>query len=42
MTAHNSFDAPHALEPQPFAGAAVSGGALTVTLPALSVVVLDL
>ena len=42
MTAHNTFEAPHVLEPQPFAGAAVSGGALTVALPPLSVVVLDL
>jgi len=42
MTSHNTFDAPHAVEPAPFSGATVSGGKLSVTLPALSVVVLEL
>jgi alpha-N-arabinofuranosidase len=42
MTSHNTFDAPHAVEPAPFTGAAVSGDRLSVTLPALSVVVLEL
>jgi alpha-L-arabinofuranosidase len=42
MTAHNTFDAPHAVEPAPFGGATASGGRLTVVLPALSVVVLEL
>jgi alpha-N-arabinofuranosidase len=42
MTAHNTFDAPHAVEPAPFSGASLSGDHLNVTLPALSVVVLEL
>jgi alpha-N-arabinofuranosidase len=42
MTSHNTFDAPHTVEPASFAGASVSGGHLTVTLPPLSVVVLEL
>jgi alpha-N-arabinofuranosidase len=42
MTAHNTFDSPHAVEPRAFAGAAVSGNGLSVVLPAMSVVVLDL
>ena len=42
MTSHNTFDAPHAVEPVPFAGAAASGDHLSVTLPPLSVVVLEL
>lgn len=42
MTAHNTFDAPHTLEPKPFTGASVVGGKLTVALPALSVVILEL
>jgi alpha-N-arabinofuranosidase len=42
MTSHNTFDAPHAIEPAPFTGASVAGGHLKVVLPALSVVVLEL
>ncbi len=42
MDAHNSFDRPDTVTPQPFAGAQVSGGTLTTTLPAKSVVILDL
>ena len=42
MTAHNTFDAPHTVEPRPFDGAALSGGKLTVSLPPLSVVILEL
>jgi len=42
ITTHNTFAAPHTLEPRPLAGAAVVGGKLAVTLPALSVAVLDL
>ena len=42
MTAHNTFDAPHLLEPQAFTGATLSGGRLSVVLPPMSVVVLEL
>jgi alpha-N-arabinofuranosidase len=42
MTSHNTFDAPHAVEPAPFTGASLSGSHLTVTLPPLSVVMLEL
>jgi len=42
MTSHNTFDAPHAVEPAPFAGATFSGGELSVALPPMSVVVLEL
>jgi alpha-N-arabinofuranosidase len=42
MTAHNTFEAPHTVEPAPFAGASVVGGQLSVALPPLSVVILDL
>lgn len=42
IQAHNSFDAPDTVKPAPFTGASLSGGALTVTLPAASVVVLTL
>jgi alpha-N-arabinofuranosidase len=38
----NSFDAPETVKPVAFTGAQVSGGTLTVTLPAKSVVVLEL
>jgi alpha-N-arabinofuranosidase len=41
INTHNTFDAPEAVKPAPFNGAQVSGGTLTVTLPAKSVVVLD-
>jgi alpha-N-arabinofuranosidase len=42
MTAHNTFEKPHAVEPAAFTGASLSGSSLTVTLPAMSVVVLEL
>ncbi len=42
MDAHNSFDAPDTVVPQPFTGAQVTGGSLTLTVPAKSVLVLDL
>ena len=42
MTALNSFDAPDTVRPAPFAGARIAGGALSVTLPPKSVVMLTL
>ena len=42
MNAHNTFDAPDAVKPQPFTGASLVGATLTVALPARSVVVLEL
>ena len=42
MTALNSFDAPDTVVPVAFSGAKLDGGTLTVTLPAKSVVMLDL
>lgn len=42
ITALNSFDAPGAVKPVPFDGARLQGETLTVTLPAKSVVMLDL
>jgi alpha-N-arabinofuranosidase len=42
MNALNDFDHPNALVPQPFTGASLAGGTLSVTLPPKSVVVLDL
>ena len=42
MNAYNDFGAPEAVTAVPFSGAQVSGGVLTVTLPAKSVVMLDL
>jgi alpha-L-arabinofuranosidase len=42
MDAHNTFEAPHALEPKAFGDARLNGGKLSVTLPAKSVVVLTL
>ncbi|WP_276309829.1 alpha-N-arabinofuranosidase [Phenylobacterium deserti] len=42
MQAHNTFDQPNAVRPAAFNGAQLSGGALNVTLPAKSVVVLTL
>ncbi|WP_433909346.1 alpha-N-arabinofuranosidase [Sphingomonas yabuuchiae] len=42
MDAHNSFDSPNQVAPQPFNGATLSGGMLTVQIPAKSVVMLDL
>ena len=42
MNARNDFAAPNAVAPAPFTAAQVQGGTLTVTLPAKSVVMLDL
>lgn len=42
INAHNTFDAPETVKPVAFTGTQVSGGTLTVTLPAKSVVVLEL
>ncbi len=42
MNAHNTFEAPDAVRPAPFSGAALVGDALEVKLPAKSVVVLAL
>ena len=42
MDARNTFDAPDAVHPVAFTGAAVTNGTLTLTLPAKSVVVLSL
>jgi alpha-N-arabinofuranosidase len=42
INAHNTFDAPDAVKPIAFNGASVQGGNLVVTLPAKSVVVLEL
>ncbi|PCD04466.1 alpha-N-arabinofuranosidase [Sphingomonas spermidinifaciens] len=42
ITARNDFDAPNRVAPQAFTGASVAGGRLSVTLPAKSVVVLEL
>jgi alpha-N-arabinofuranosidase len=42
MSAHNTFDAPEAVQPAAFGGAAVKGDTLEVKLPAKSVVVLAL
>jgi alpha-N-arabinofuranosidase len=39
---HNSFEQPQKVKPVPFKGAALKGSSLTVTLPAASVVVLEL
>ena len=41
MDAHNTFDAPDAVHPVAFDGAKIVGGRLALTLPAKSVVVLD-
>jgi alpha-N-arabinofuranosidase len=42
MDSHNTFDSPHAVEPAAFAGASLTGGHLSVLLPPMSVVVLEL
>jgi alpha-N-arabinofuranosidase len=42
MNGYNTFEQPDAVKPAPFTGARLSGGQLTVTLPAHSVVVLTL
>ncbi len=41
-TSHNTFDAPHTVEPIAFSGAKLDGGTLTIALPAKSIVVLEL
>ena len=42
MDSHNTFAAPNTVVPQPFTGSVIADGKLTVTLPAKSVVVLEL
>jgi alpha-L-arabinofuranosidase len=42
MDAHNTFEEPYAVYTTAFAGASISGGVLSLTLPAKSVVVLTL
>ncbi len=42
MTAHNTFDNPNAVVPATFTGAQLANGTLSVTLPAKSVVMLDI
>jgi alpha-N-arabinofuranosidase len=42
LDAHNTFEAPNAVQPAAFTGASLKGGALEIALPAKSVVVLTL
>lgn len=42
ITAHNTFAQPHAVEPKAFKGARMQGNAVTVALPARSIVMLKL
>jgi alpha-N-arabinofuranosidase len=42
MDAHNTFEQPAAVAPAPFTGARLAGETITVTLPAKSLVVLEL
>ena len=42
MTAHNTFDAPDLVRPTKFTGVSMQGNQCTITLPAKSVVVLEL
>ncbi|MBN2472794.1 MAG: alpha-N-arabinofuranosidase, partial [Anaerolineae bacterium] len=42
MTAHNTFDQPDAIRPQPFEGARLVDGGLEIALPAMSVVALTI
>jgi len=42
MNAHNTFEAPGAVQPAPFRGARLMGGTLVIELPARSVVALEL
>lgn len=42
MNALNTFDAPNGVEPAPFRGFAMQGGGLSVTVPAKSVVMLEI
>jgi alpha-L-arabinofuranosidase len=42
MDARNTFEAPHVVEPKPFTAARLSGGKLSISLPAKSLVVVTL
>jgi alpha-N-arabinofuranosidase len=42
MDAHNSFDAPDGVRPQPFRDAAVRDGTVQVAVPAKAIVVIEL
>ena len=42
MQAHNTVDAPHAVQPVEFVGSRISGSELTLSLPAKSVVSLEI
>jgi alpha-N-arabinofuranosidase len=42
MNSHNTFEDPDAVKPAPFSGARVANGQLSVSLPAHSVIVLEL
>jgi alpha-N-arabinofuranosidase len=42
MNTHNTFDAPDAVQPVSFDGARITGDGFAATLPAKSVVVLEL
>jgi len=42
VTSHNTFEAPHTVEPVAFTGATLAGDKLTIALPAKSIVVLTL
>jgi alpha-N-arabinofuranosidase len=42
MQAHNTFDAPDAVQPAPFSDFLLSGTSLAVTLPSKSIAVLEL
>ena len=42
MNAHNTFEAPNAVQPAAFGGATVKGDMLEVTLPAKAVIILAL
>jgi alpha-N-arabinofuranosidase len=42
INSHNTFDAPNTVRPEPFTGASLVGGKLSVALPSKAVVVLTL
>jgi alpha-L-arabinofuranosidase len=42
MNAHNTFDLPDAVRPEAFHGASMERGAVKLTLPARSVVMLEI
>ena len=42
ITAHNTFDRPDLVGPAPFSGAKINNGMISATLPAKSVVVLEI